>query len=165
VDNSGGWILVPDWDKFQHYKGRDAPWIKNYTALLSDPDYLELPPATQALLHKLWLLYAKSHRQVPHSTSYVSRLLAQRVVDSQLVSLNQAGFIQVSASKPLAPRVRSREELSKENSKEAASATTKNGRASASTEKNSQPLFCPRCGLAFRTDTRLAEHLDVVHWQ
>ena len=103
------WIEIVDWDRFQHYKNRNPPWIKNYLELLHNHNYLSLPPATQALLHKLWLLYASTRRTIPLDTRYVSRAVQQRVTNKQLESLNHAGFIRIVASKPLASRARSRE--------------------------------------------------------
>ena|SRR5215831_13065393 len=96
------WIEIVDWQRFQHYKDRNPPWIKNYTELLVDANYLRLPAATVALLHKLWLLYAATHGRIPLDTRYISRSCAQRVTKQQLESLNHAGFIRFVASKPLA---------------------------------------------------------------
>ena len=50
-----GWIEIPNWDRFQHYRDRDPPWIKFYTELLHDPDYLALSGDQRAILHGLWL--------------------------------------------------------------------------------------------------------------
>jgi len=103
------WIVIRNWDRFQHYRDRHPPWIKIYLELLHDHNYLALPPATQALLHKLWLLYANTRRTIPEDTAYISRAVHQRVTKTQLKRLNEAGFIHFSASKPLASRARSRE--------------------------------------------------------
>jgi hypothetical protein len=69
------WIEIANWDRFQHYKDRNPPWIKNYTELLHNPNYLELPLRLRGILHGLWLLYAASHRKLPASTSYINRAL------------------------------------------------------------------------------------------
>lgn len=102
------YIHIRNWERFQHYKDRNPNWIKNYTELLHDHNYLALPPATQALLHKLWLLYAATHRRIPLDTRYISRTISQRVTKQQLELLNQAGFITLPASNALA-LARSRE--------------------------------------------------------
>ena len=28
-----GWIVIPNWEKFQHYTDRNPPWVKLYTEL------------------------------------------------------------------------------------------------------------------------------------
>lgn len=96
------WIVIPEWNKFQHYKDRDPKWIKVYTRLLSDPAYVNLSFPQRGLLHGLWHLYARSARDVPDNTSYLSRQLGGKVLRKSLESLYDAGFIEFSSSKPLA---------------------------------------------------------------
>ena len=49
--------LVPkNWDKFQHYKDRNPPWIKLHRDLLIDKEFMRLPLASKALAPMLWLL-------------------------------------------------------------------------------------------------------------
>ena len=118
------WIVIPDWDKFQHYKNRDPVWIKNYVRLLQDPAYLGLTMHQSGVLHRLWLAYAASHRQITGGTLNVTRQVGGRVSAETLDALNHAGFIQFSASKPLAPRYQAASpevEKSKSKRKDAAS--------------------------------------------
>lgn len=99
------WIVIPNWDGptgFQHYKDRNPKWIKNYTELMSDEDYLALTLAERGVLHGLWLEYASSRRALPRNTSSLTRRLGQKVTNKQLERLNHAGFIGFSASRPLA---------------------------------------------------------------
>lgn len=98
------YIEIPRWDEFQHYKSRDPIWIKAYTRLLSDDKYLSLSAAQRALLHGLWILYAKSNRKVLANTSKLSRKLELRVTKRSLESLRDAGFIEILASSLLAQR-------------------------------------------------------------
>jgi hypothetical protein len=69
------WIEIANWDRFQHYKDRNPPWIKNYTELLHNPNYLGLSARHRGILHGLWLLYAASHRKLPASTSLINQAL------------------------------------------------------------------------------------------
>ncbi len=49
--------LVPkNWDKFQHYKDRNPPWIKLHRDLLIDKEFMRLPLASKAIAPMLWLL-------------------------------------------------------------------------------------------------------------
>lgn len=100
--DSEGWVEVVDWDRFQHYRNRRPSWVKNYVALLDDVDYLALTPTQRATLHGLWLLYAKTARKVPENTAWISRKLGVRVTKRTLAALSHAGFIRITASRPLA---------------------------------------------------------------
>lgn len=99
------WIVIPRWDGadgFQHYSNRDPVWIKNYTRLLHSDEYMGLTLHQRGVLHGLWITYAASGRQIRDSTATVSRQLGHRVSRATLDALNHAGFIEYSASKPLA---------------------------------------------------------------
>jgi hypothetical protein len=97
------WIVVRNWDRFQHYgEKRTPPWIKMYTALLHDDDFQSLSAPDRAALVSLWMLYAMTRRRVRVDTAKISRTIGQRVTRRTLERLNQAGFITFSASTPLA---------------------------------------------------------------
>jgi hypothetical protein len=105
------WVEIPRWDDFQHYKTRRPPWIKNYTRLMHDPDYLDLSLAERGLLHSLWLLYAEYDGVL--SASRAQRLAVlkphYRHFYAHLDSLNDAGFVRLVDSKPLRLEVRDRD--------------------------------------------------------
>jgi hypothetical protein len=98
------WIIVKNWKRFQHpdvSRGESAPiWIRNYTRLLHDEDYLSLSWTQRGLLHGIWLEYAASDGRLPDDTSTLSRRLGERVLRVTLDSLYHAGFLTTSASKP-----------------------------------------------------------------
>jgi len=92
-------MIVPrNWDAFQHTdatkRGHNPRWIKNYTALLSDDNYLDLTPSRRAILHGLWLEYARSGRELRENTRSLSRRLQLKVTTRDLEALNHAGFIE-----------------------------------------------------------------------
>jgi len=99
-----GWIVIPNWRRFQHYKDRQPRWIKVYTELMSDPAFLGLTFAQRGLLISLWLEYARSRRAIRVRAASVSRQLGGRVASAQLEALSDAGFIEVTASNVLAER-------------------------------------------------------------
>jgi hypothetical protein len=115
VDASRDWIVVVNWDRFQHYKDRWPVWIKLYTELESKPEWVELELADQGLLVRIWMRYAMAsgrlhvrviHRLMPpHSTIRALRVRLDR--------LENLGFIRLQAARPLAQR---REEKKKEES-------------------------------------------------
>ena len=106
---SGGlWIEVRKWNDFQHYKNREPKWIKLYTELQHDDNWLELTGHQRAVLVGIWLEYASARCQLRLDTASLTRRLGLRVTRATLESLNHAGFIRFVASKPLA-LARSRE--------------------------------------------------------
>lgn len=108
---SDEWIVIRNWQKFQHYRDRTPPWIKVYvTELLHSEEYLSLPFATRGVLHGLWAHYALARGVVPAGTLGLSRALSGHVYRHQLERLNRAGFIELVASKPLALRALARED-------------------------------------------------------
>jgi hypothetical protein len=88
------YIVVTNWRRFQYYRNRNPPWIKNLTQLLHDDNYLSLPPGTRALLHGLWLEYASSNARVRLDTRSLSARLRLRVTKQQLDWLERKGFIE-----------------------------------------------------------------------
>lgn len=110
MTNEPRWIIIPHWfsdpekgiDGLQHYLDRDPYFIKNYRRLLAKDEYLNLNGHTRGILHGLWLLYAMSDGRLREDTHFLSSRLLLRVTKFHLTSLNHAGFIEFSASKPVA---------------------------------------------------------------
>jgi hypothetical protein len=102
-----GWITIPNWDDFQHYKNREPSWIKVYTRLLDDDDYLNLTETQRCALHSIWMAFAKANGKLAADTRKLSNRFAMRVTKPTLIALVDAGFICVSASRPLAGRYQS----------------------------------------------------------
>jgi hypothetical protein len=98
--NDDPWIIVPNWDRFQHYKDREPIWIKVYSELNSRDDWRRLPYSERGLLVSIWIEFGRSRGQL--SVSTVSEQCGQRVRSRSLQALSHAGWIQLSASKPLA---------------------------------------------------------------
>lgn len=108
------WIVIPNWDRFQHYGNRrDTPWIKVYTELNSRDEWLQLGVAERGLLCTIWLEFARAGGQC--RASKVQSLCTKSARSSHWQALIDAGFIQLSASRPLALRAlaRGREEKEK----------------------------------------------------
>jgi len=115
---SDGWIVIPNWDRFQHYRDRNPAWIKLYTELQYDEEWLRLSLRLRGILVGLWIEYALSRRVLGASPARLGRKLGDSTVRHRdLERLRDAGFIELSASKPLAQRERQREKRSSELSK------------------------------------------------
>lgn len=99
------WIWIPNWERFQHYKDRNPPWIKNYVEILSKEDYLDLSSHRRGVLHGIWVAYALSHCRLRGDARSLSSRLRVRVKTTDVQSLNHAGFIELLASSVLAERL------------------------------------------------------------
>ena len=55
------YVKIKNWEKYQHYKDRNPPWVKLYNSMLDDPDFNDLNDATRyhaiaiMLLAMAWL--------------------------------------------------------------------------------------------------------------
>lgn len=96
------WVVIPNWDRFQHYSDRDPAWIKVYRSLMTNPDFLGLTGHQTGVLCRLWLEYAASNGQARADTRSMSRQLSLKVSTETLDALKAAGFLKVRASRPLA---------------------------------------------------------------
>ena len=47
---------IKDWNKFQHFKDRNPPWIKLYKELIDDPDWHALDSKSAKILVMLWII-------------------------------------------------------------------------------------------------------------
>lgn len=102
-------IHVRNWEKFQHSdvarnKHAVVPWIRNYTALLSDDAYLSLTGHQRAVLHGIWLEYARSRAHLPLTTRSLTARLDLRVMSRDLEAIKTAGFITFTQADTLATR-------------------------------------------------------------
>ena len=109
-----GWIVIPGWEKFQHYHDRRPAWIKDYPDQIDRDEYRALSPTARALLQDVRRLCALSDGVV--RIDGAGTRLGMRLRSAHWKELSDAGFIEVVASKPLA-LTRVREEKEKETSK------------------------------------------------
>lgn len=88
------YIEIVNWDKYQHYKNRDPPWIKLYNAMLDDPDFMRLQDASRWLAVGLMLLASRTENQVPADGGWLQwRLRLSSPPD--LEPLVTIGFIRI----------------------------------------------------------------------
>ena len=65
------YFRVRNWEKHQHYKKRNPPWIKLYTALLDDYKYGCLQDASKLLALSILMLAAKTENKMPMSPEWI----------------------------------------------------------------------------------------------
>jgi hypothetical protein len=137
--NADVWIVVPNWEKFQHYKDRSPPWIKLYTELAHKDEWLALSGFARGVLVTIWIEYAQSQGRV--RSSAVHRQIRSRYTAGTLEALNHAGFIEFSASRPLAHRYQDaspEREVLRTSLRERASARARTGGSREHAEPNSR---------------------------
>ena len=85
-------LRVRNWEKFQHYRDRDPPWIKLYNQLLDDYDFSRLPDATKGHLVMIWLMASRNDNKIPNDPEWVgAKISADTPVDLPL--LVEGGFL------------------------------------------------------------------------
>jgi len=141
------WIVVRNWEKFQHYSDRNPPWIKNYLELLHDDAYRNLTPAQRGILHGLWLMYASARGVLRENTAALSRAYGGRITSAQLKALNRAGFIGFRASKPLAIRATRARALARGVTNVTPKEGARTRRSGSRADENGPPPACPECGV------------------
>jgi len=87
-----GFLAVKNFAAFQHYKDRGPVWIKLYTRLLEDYDFLALSDAARSQLMLIWLVASRTHNRIPDDARWISHAIhASGPV--KLAELKRAGFL------------------------------------------------------------------------
>lgn len=69
----GAFYRVRNWEKFQHYKNRNPPWIKLHTELLDNYQFSCLQDASKLLAICFLLLAARSDNKIPGDLDWIKR--------------------------------------------------------------------------------------------
>lgn len=89
------YLSIKDFEKHQHYKNRNPPWIKMHRSILSDYAFGCLQDASKAHLMLLWLLASGLDNKIPYDLPWIQKQLdANSPVDVEELILQ--GFIEVS---------------------------------------------------------------------
>lgn len=91
------YFSVNNWDKFQHYKDRNPPWIRLYTALLDDYKFQKLAKNNQRVLILLWLVAAKTGNEIPFDIPYLERFIPG-ITKENVIELSHSGFLNASTT-------------------------------------------------------------------
>ncbi len=86
------YVGVKGFERFQHYKDRNPPWIKLYNELLDDYEFGLLTDATKWHLVAIWLLASRYNNRIPADAKWIGqRINATGPVD--IVGLVKSGFL------------------------------------------------------------------------
>jgi hypothetical protein len=116
VSPSAGFVYVIGWEKFQHpdaVRSGHMPWVKLYTDLVGNDDWLELSPADRTLLNGLWMLTGRyGNGRLRADSGHLNARL--KIRKGSLDRLRDAGFIEIRASKSARPDASNRAGLDKD---------------------------------------------------
>lgn len=91
-------IRVKNWDRFQHYKDRNPPWIKLHYDLLSSSDWVMLDDRNRLLAIVCMLLASRHEGCVPDDMEYIRRVAyLDKLPDLQ--PLIDSGFLEVEGER------------------------------------------------------------------
>jgi len=87
-----GYFRIRNFERFQHYKDRNPPWIRLYGALWRDRAFFRLPDAVKAHLIGLFALAARLENRIPDDPEWLAHeLCASEPID--LGTLAASGFL------------------------------------------------------------------------
>lgn len=87
------YFRVRNWDKFQHYKDRDPPWIKLHFSILSSSDWVSLDDKSRVLAVACMLIASKNHGVFKNDPEYIKRV-AYLKTKPNFKPLIDCGFLQ-----------------------------------------------------------------------
>jgi hypothetical protein len=88
------YLSVNHFERLKHYSDRSIAWIKLYTSLLDNYEFIKLPDATRAHLISLWILAARLNNRIPLDEVYIANAIhARSKLNLQL--LIEAGFCSI----------------------------------------------------------------------
>jgi hypothetical protein len=93
-----GILRVKKWNEFQHYKGRNPPWIKLHKSFLDNAKFQRLPVDSRALAPMIWLLASESKDgTVDYDLADIGFRLRMSVLELEaaIVPLISGGFLEM----------------------------------------------------------------------
>jgi len=172
MSKTDGWIIIPGWDRFQHYKSRNPIWIKLYTELLTDPDFVKLSFRQRGILTGLWTLFSQTRGQLGASPAGVGFMLGDSSVRARdLKALVDAGWIVISASRPLAigyqlaspDKEKTKNPPSPIASRKGGTSPRQRGTNPRVTADNAPTFACDECSGIFTSQASLDQHRELAH--
>jgi hypothetical protein len=89
-------LSVKDFERYQHYKHRNPPWIKLYNCLLDDYAFSKLPTASKYLYLGLLILCSRHANRVPNDCTWIAHALHMDPKEIDLSPLYRSGLLLAS---------------------------------------------------------------------
>ena len=87
------YIVIPSWEKFQHYKKPKPRWVKLYRDLLGHYEIMQLTVTERWILVGLWCLAAETDNKIPADLKYLTHRLCAEVSVESLLNLQTYGLL------------------------------------------------------------------------
>jgi hypothetical protein len=87
-------IRIVEWEKYQHYKDRNPPWIKLHRELMTSNTWVSVDDASRVLAIAIMMLAAATGNKIPANPAYVKRV-AYLNSDPDFSPLAEVGFIEI----------------------------------------------------------------------
>lgn len=91
-------LSIKNFEKYQHFKKANPPWIKLYRSIFTDREFILLPTAAKYLYIGLVMLASEGCNRVPNDLHFISHRLAMKHSEIDLKPLYKAGFLVASES-------------------------------------------------------------------
>lgn len=91
-------LSIKNFEKYQHFKKANPPWIKLYRSLFTDREFILLPTTAKYLYIGLVMLASEGCNRVPNDLHFISHRLAMKHSEIDLKPLYKAGFLVASES-------------------------------------------------------------------
>lgn len=88
------YLAVKNWEKHQHYKDRNPPWIKLSKDVLADYEISCLHDASKAHLMLIWVLASQLNNRIPDDPTWVGKRIGA-TTKVNLIELIDKGFLYV----------------------------------------------------------------------
>lgn len=91
-------LSIKNFEKYQHFKKANPPWIKLYRSTLNDRAFINLPTVSKYVYLGLLILASEGCNKVFNDPSWISHRLAIKVSELDIRPLYKAGFLIASES-------------------------------------------------------------------
>jgi hypothetical protein len=101
-----GYLVVRNWERYQHYKNRKPIWVKFYTDLLDDYELSALSYATRLLYDQFLLLAGRTDNLIPNDVRWIAGKtnIDDASVARSIDDLLAIGFVRPVSRKPPASK-------------------------------------------------------------
>lgn len=89
-------LSIKDFDKTQHYKQRNPPWLKLHKPLFGDRDFMQMSVSARYLYIGLLMLASECDNKVINDPSWIAQRLSMPASDIDLTPLYKGGFLLAS---------------------------------------------------------------------
>jgi hypothetical protein len=87
------YFAIKNYERYQHYKDRNPPWIKLYRDFISDYELRQLSPEARLMYIGCLILASETLNRVPHDYDYLTQRLGFPITYDLITTLFTSGFL------------------------------------------------------------------------